>query len=462
MMLSVLKQIAFILLMLFLGINFLRLLRVKAGVAEKLSSGFILGIGFSTFGLFLLGFFGYKFIFQNVLFFLLGVNVLLTLLNLMLKNKYSLDIFSFVRFFKSIDLLEKVLVGGIVFFLLTSLIRNLYWPVWVWDAVQLYDYRAKSIVESQSIFFPTQSYYDIFYPLLTSLLHSILYVAGSTNPQYIYTFVFLALIAGVYAFVGRLSSRKVAIVASFAVSSFPLVYQHSIQPLTNLTYSTFLVLGVFYLIIWLSKDRSMDFFVATFLFSFARFTRNEPIWMYVFVFMAICLIIKKKLLRNKNILYLLAFFVMNYLVGLFVIEYNEWYHLSPNKFFTDQFGFIEQFVSSLNNINLSWLLDPLIMIFRSVVWKVFILILFIIMIFFKSSRRIFKGEVFFLSCFLLWYLFVLFLGSLFYRVISKDVEFKALSGSLERFTLVWQILVFVLFFLVLFRFFRQKNHGKKI
>lgn len=459
---SILKQITFILLILFLGINFLKLLRLKAGLAEKLSSGFMLGIGFSTFGLFLLGFVGYKFNFQNILFFLIGVNVLLTLLNLMLKNKYSLDIFSVVGFFKKLDLLEKVLVGGIVFFLLTSLIRNLYWPIWMWDAVQMYDYRAKLIVESQSIFFPAQSYYDILYPLLTSLLHSILYVAGSTNPQYVYTLVFFALIMGVYAFVRKYSSRKFAIVASFAVSSFPLVYQHSIQPLTNLTHSTFLVLGVFYLIIWLSKDKSKDFFVATLLFSFARFTRNEPVWMAVFAFMIIYLLIKRKLLKDKSILYLLVFFAINYIVGFVIIKYNQWYRLTPNKFFTDQFGFVEQFVLSSGNINLSWLLDPLVMIFRYVIWEVFILILFTIMIFLKHRRIVLKSEVFLLSTFLLWYLFILFFGSIFYRLISTDIEFKALSGSLERFSIVWQVLVFVLFFLVLYGFLGEKKYGKKV
>jgi len=459
---SILKQMTFILLILFLGVNFLKLLRLKMGVAEKLSSGFMLGIGFSTLGLFLLGFVGYKFDFQNVLFFLISANVLLTLFNLMLKNKYSLDICSIVGFFKRLDSLEKVLVGGIVFFLLTSLIRNLYWSIWMWDAVQLYDYRAKLIVESQSIFFPAQSYYDISYPLLTSLLHSILYVVGSTNPQYVYTLVFFALIMGVYAFVRKYSSRKFAIMTSFAVSSFPLVYQNSIQPLTNLTHSTFLVLGVFYLIIWLSKDKSKDFFVATLLFSFTRFTRNEPIWMAVFAFMVTYLLIKRKLLKEKSVLYLLVFFAINYIVGFVAIKYNQWYGLTPNKFFTDQFGFVEQFVLSLGNINLSWLLDPLVMIFRYVIWEVFILILSTIMIFLKHRRIILKRDVFLLSTFLLWYLFVLFFGSIFYRIILTDMEFQALSGSLERFSIVWKVLVFVLFFLVLYGFLGEKKYDRKI
>ncbi len=461
MILNILKQTLFLLMILFSGINFFKLFRIKSGLAEELSSGFMLGIGLTTFGLFLLGFIGYKFNFQNVFIFLVTGNLILILVNkIILKNKYSLHDFFPIKFFKNLDLFEKVSVGGIGFFLLTSIIRNLYWPIWMWDAVQMYDYRAKLIVTAQSIFFSARSFYDISYPLLTSLMHSILYVAGSTNPKFIYTLIFLSLIFGVYAFAKNLTNKKVGLALAFLISFYPLFYDWSVRVSSNLIQSTFLVLGTLYLVKWLSREKINYLVLGSLFFVFSRFTRNEPIWMAALVFLIIYLLVKRLLFKKRYLVGLLIFLTSNYFVGYASGKYLSYYSFEFDKLRISQFSFVTKLSAYLYNFSLKTISDSFVMVFNSVILDMLIPILFICVFLYLTKLKMGK-EVSLLLLFCLFYLLIFFGGTIFYRLISSYTDFSALGGSLDKFSIFWKVLVLISTFLVIFNFYRKLSGGIK-
>ena len=456
MIFNILKQIMFLLLIFYLGVFFLKLFRVKFGMAEKISSGFMLGIGFSTFGLFLLGFIGYKFNFQNVFIFLTSGNILLILINkIFLKNSFGH--LSFIKLIKSFDLIERILIGGIIFFLLTSLIRNLYWPIWSWDAVQLFDYRAKLIVLGQSVFFPAKTFYDISYPPLTSILHSIFYASGSSNPQFIYTFIFAALIMGVYAFTKNLSNRKVTLSLCFLISFYPLFYQNSILPLTDLVQSTFLVLGTFYLIKWLSQGKDNLAVLGGLFFAFSRFTRNEPVWIAALVFGIIYLFWKRRLFYKKSTLYLILFLVLNYFVIFVFGKYLASYSFSGGNLYIQQPSLLNQIFASVSRINLKTIIDAIVMVYNSVISDVLIPIVCLLIFGFVKRHKI-KKETSILIMFCIFYLLMFLAGTLFYRISLTNTDFSALLGSFEGFSIFWKVLVFVLLSLVLYDYWTNFNY----
>lgn len=454
-------QLFFLLMILFLGINVIRLFRLRMGLAENISSGFMLGVGLTTFGLFLLGFVGYRFNFVGIFLFLLFGNLIFVLINLSLRNKYSLDLH--LGFLKNLDKLDKFFFGGITFLFLTLLIRDLYWPIWMWDSIQMYDYRAKLIVQSQSIFFSAQSFYDAFYPLLTSLVHSILYVAGSNNPQYVYSFFFLALVLGVYSYISRLTSRKAALLISFIISFLPIFYRKFLNPETSTVFSIFILFGTFYLIRWMHKNDISYLILGSVFFAFSRFTRNEPLWLPISLLLFVVVLIGKhksniiNLGKFRQILYILIFFLIpNYLVGVIFKKYLSIYNFPESLRFDSQFSFIGLFLQYIYGFKLKFVLDSFCLVFK---YTIFDIVLPMIVIFFLGFRKHLVGETYYLFLVVFFYLLTLFVGTFFYRIIYfySDSNFWALGTSLARFGMFWQVLVFVLGGLVLGECFSRIN-----
>ena len=458
MIISVFKQIILLLLILSFGINFLKLFRLRIGFIERISSGFMLGIGFSTFGLFLLGFVGYKFNFQNLALFLFGANTLLIVVNVLLKNKYSLGHYSFSKLVKSLSLFEKMLIAGIGIFLLTSLVRNLYWPIWEWDAVSMYDYRAKMIAGGQNIFFPAQFFYDLSYPLLTSILHAIIYTMGGINSKFIYTLVFAALVMGTYSFTRRILNRKEALISAFLISFYPLFYQHSISALPNLVQSTFIVIGTFYLVKWFSDKKIANGVLASIFIAFSGFTRNEPVWVAIFIFLIIYNIFDKSLFKWRILFVIALFFLANYFVKYMNAGYLTIVGYGGAGYQGSLLNLTEDIWLLLTKVDPHLLSDSVLMFFNTVVKEMSVPILstVVLLVLFpirKASKA--RKIIYDLIIFCLFYLIFLAAGTLFYLITMPYTYFVSLGNSVSRLSIFWKILVLETSFLVIANFFKD-------
>ncbi|MDP2860889.1 MAG: hypothetical protein Q8N98_04220, partial [bacterium] len=171
---------------------------------ERLALGWTIGLGFITQWLFLLSVFNIRYSIPSVLLPLIAGDLFLLFLAIkktkirprfgFLKlQKYSLK-HLFGRFSRS----EQVLIILLAVLFFGSLIKALFWPVYYWDALAWYDYRAKIFFEAGGI---ASSMILASIPLhgappMTSLAHTFIYILGgeNANPQFIYALFYLALL----------------------------------------------------------------------------------------------------------------------------------------------------------------------------------------------------------------------------------------------------------------------------
>src|SRR5262245_15047525 len=116
---------------------------------------------------------------------------------------------------------------------LSALTVTLYWPIWTWDALAMFDYRGRVIAATGSLDFLRREYWGTF-PLLTSLAHALVYTLGGSAPQAIYPLYYLSLLIVVYENVKSISGRLVAAVTSLILGSTPIVWTHATEAFTNL------------------------------------------------------------------------------------------------------------------------------------------------------------------------------------------------------------------------------------
>lgn len=438
------------------GYFFLKMVIPQMGLIELSSTGFVIGVGLSTYIIFLLGLVGVGFTLFNVILTLFCINLILYLIcKLVFKRSLHIDLVVSFRKIRKLSKFERVIIIGIIYFLFSSLISNLYWPVWIWDAVQLYDYRAKLIAVSGSVFYPAESFYEIFYPLMTSVLHAIFYLTDySINPKFIYSIFFICMVFGVYSFTRRITNRKIALLTSFVISFYPLFFKHSQYALTNIIYSTYIILASFYLIIRIVEKDERYMIASAFLFSFTSFVRNEPIWIYVTVLL-IVLSLYKKLKKSE----VLIFILINYFIGSGHVFFKSKYQdLLINNSLT-QFSFVGKLLEFIDNFQMVYFIDATLQVYQSVIKEMQIPLVALVFILIYKKFKV-SSHVKYLVIFLFFYLLMFWFGSLFYRIISSTEEFFALTGSLKRYSVFWKTILLVNLFVFIkdiYTLFYERN-----
>jgi len=277
------------------------LLGRKAHILERIAVGFLLGSGIFTFVLFLANWklnipFGLK---ESILI-LFSLNLASFLLNIFfakkrkVKNIFNYN-FNFKEGFENLNSLEKIIIGLVLFLFFSSLIRNLYWSVSDWDALALYDFRAKVFLTDKSLVHAAlNNDYFVHYPLYTSLLHLFVYQTGIVNPSFIYSFLYLCLIVVFYFSLRRYVSRFRSLIFTLILVFTPEFFGHSMMAYTNLPYSIFISLGVFYLYRWIKENNFSILVLSALLTSLSSWVRIiDSFWM-VSVFVVALFSLKKK------------------------------------------------------------------------------------------------------------------------------------------------------------------------
>jgi hypothetical protein len=93
-----------------------------------------------------------------------------------------------------------------------------------------------------------------------------------------FTLFFFALLLGCYVFWRKFGvSREFALLGVLIIFSTPYIFEHATLSWANLTFSVYLVLGLFYLIDALKLQRSNQFWISGMLIGFAVWTRPEGV-----------------------------------------------------------------------------------------------------------------------------------------------------------------------------------------
>jgi len=159
-------------------------------------------------------------------------------------------------------------------------IQNIHWPVVDWDAVALYDYRAKVFSISGGMEDGISRGYFLHYPLYTSLLHTFSYLFNLETVRTWYSIIYIATLFIFYELLKRNVSTKRALIGVFLLAISPRIFQHSQMTYTNFPHAVYLSLGYIYLCEWFKKGEKLDIFIGGLLVAGSMWIRlTEPLWL---------------------------------------------------------------------------------------------------------------------------------------------------------------------------------------
>ncbi|MGA3291914.1 MAG: hypothetical protein ABSC49_02065 [Candidatus Microgenomates bacterium] len=291
----ILAVVFIILIILGIGLPVLLVIVPKSNFFIKVGFSFPIGIGIFTLMMFLSNLLGFRFSLLNefLLFLLLSIP-LIFIAEKRIKDFYI----DSVRMFRHSNLsqFELTMLGILAFLTVTSFVNTFYWPVHIWDSLVLYDFRGHVFASTglMSPAFIDGYYYS--YPLLTSLAHTIVYLAGGKYPQFLYSLFYLSLGLGFYGLLREFVSRKTSMLFTTLLLSTGLIFYHSLLSLTNLPYSVYLSLGAICIYLWDKKKEKGYLILSALLVGLSTWTRStEPFWMAILFVVFIVSIYRRKI-----------------------------------------------------------------------------------------------------------------------------------------------------------------------
>lgn len=302
--------ILLLILIILLGLEVTVILGVKVSLPERLSLSFLLGIGLSTFVIFLLAFvFNLDFSLVNTF----AVLSSLCVISLTLKFKETINFFRNIRL-KKITIKPKTTIfwGFVSAIFAYTLLVNSFWPISDWDALALYDFRSKLfLVDTNLIHAALSNEYFVQYPLLTSLAHLFVYQVGIGNPKFIYSLFYLSFIVIFYYSLRRHVSENKAIIFTVILSLVPEMLSNATIAYTNLAYVVYLCSGTFYLYDWIKNKEHSSLLLSAILVGLSSWVRiTEPFWL-VPLFVVFFYVFKDR--KWKEFIYYLIIVLVFYL-----------------------------------------------------------------------------------------------------------------------------------------------------
>lgn len=281
----------------------------KHNLVGRLGLSYLLGIGLFTLLMYGANFLNLKLTFINNVLLFLVVSLPLCFFQGKSLSKFRIELIDVKKGFHP-TFIEKIILWASGFFVVSSFANTLYWPVYIWDALSLYDFRA--LVFAQTGFIKSAlnalgGGFYFAYPLLTSLSHTIVYLTGGNNPQFLYSMFYLSLGLVFYGLLHEFISRNLSLVFTLVLLTVSRVFTQSIISYTNLPYMCYFSLGAIYFYIW-SKSRTQGYLIlSSLLIGLSSWTRSsEPFWMVILGLLILVSIFKKKF--KDIVVFILLFF----------------------------------------------------------------------------------------------------------------------------------------------------------
>lgn len=332
----------------------------ETNMFERLGLSYLLGVGLVTLLTFYLSWLGLKITSNHILAIVAVLIVSSYLLCLKLKREIHLVLPNFRKIFLDMEWYERAVLFIILFVFGLSFVLMIYYPVNAWDALALYDFRAK-IMASLGYFVQIQGNFTYFsqYPLLTSLTHTIVYLFGGNNPQFTYPFYLISFALLVFSLARKDVGRFVAMATALFIVTNPETLQNSLIAYTNLPYTVFYVIGVIYLYKAVKDNKNVYIFLSALLIGLSTWVRaDEPFWLTGAIVIIIYSIYKKSLI--PSLVYFPIFLLIQqpwsiYAAHLFGQSYST----------TGQLTLVGK--SVLSGVNFGRILDVTIFIYKNVV-----------------------------------------------------------------------------------------------
>lgn len=390
---------------------------------EKLGLSFPLGIGFVTLFIFFYSWEGIKISSTSILAILLILNVGLWLVSRLFKSGNKIESIDPIGFFRQLKIYEKIFFLLIVLIVCLNFLITSYYPVYFWDALALYDFTAKIIAHSGYFAqIAHQFFYFAQYPLLVPLGHTIVYLFGGRNPQFIYSLYFLAFATVIFSAIRRKSGRAIALFGTLLLVTNPILFGYPTIAYTNLPYTIFYVLGIIYLYNAMVGNRLDYLFMSSLLIGLSTWARSlDPLWVTGVLIVVIYSFYKKSL-------YPLLIFIPTFLLIRLPWSYFQIQLYGGVYSESSQFSLVGK--TLLQGIDFRRMIEVTVYIIRNVIssWGP-ISLLFLIAIFLDIKSRSDKKNVIMLLIILANFL-ILFVGTYLFSI--RSAEWKIIPDSAVR------------------------------
>jgi hypothetical protein len=410
---------------------------------ERLFLSFPLGLGISTLIMFIQGRLNIPLDGKRILFILVGIVSFLFILAI-IKRRFSFwglrDFFIWEKIFKmfkvkKISKLEIILIFLLFFLVCWSFLVTFTWPVITWDALSLYDFRAKRFFEAHSLAESIltrgtreQISYNYSYPFFTSLAHAFVYFIGGSNPKFIYSLAYLSLIGSFYFVLRRKVSRTISLFFTAILATDKEFLYHSTIAYTNLYFALFLGIGSIHLLQWQENNKNGQLILSALFSGLAVWTRSqEPLWIAPLVFLLVYGVLRRKLLP-------LIFYFST------VLSFRQLWESYRSHIFESLGGahlylLKTSFYFDLTKISLSFFYAiKTFLVNNKVSFAFFILALFLVVIK-KEMRK-------YLHILILMFLFIVIVWGGTYFFSLNFSWWNKIPGSIIRMSMFFQILIF--------------------
>jgi hypothetical protein len=308
--------VALVLVMAF-GFSITLLLARQSALLERLALAYFLGWGFLTLLMFCVSLLGVPLSISSTATPLVIITASLASIWCRKEGKRLSGVARSLRDFRndtvnglqSLSIVEKALVALAGVFLLYSFVMACYWPVWWWDAVAVYDLRAKVFFDTRSIAEAASQVsapqYVMTLPPMTSLAHTWVYLWGGASPKFFYPLLFASFIIMSYYFMREYCSTPGSLTFSALLSSTFIFVNHSTDAFTNLPFACYYSVATIYLYRWMLHQAKGDLIIAGFALGLSGWVRGES----QAFFIGYCAVLALHSLRRKKYLAPLAFAV---------------------------------------------------------------------------------------------------------------------------------------------------------
>lgn len=322
--------------------------------------------------------------------------------------------------------IEKTMLFASIFMFLILLIYSIYWPVRDWDALTLYDFRAKVIATQHSVDLlkSLEANYYFAYPLFTSQVHALHYQFNDLSPMFFYAALFTSFSIAFYYLIRMHTTRFISLLLFFILITTNILVQHSFMAYTNLPYAVYLVLGIFFSFNYFLYNKTGYLYVSLLSVGASIWVRDaEPFWVIVLLSLCIASLYHASWKKIGLILLVFAFFILPWQVYRHMVFVDKVFISSTVSFSNG--------ISQITYVHLYTLLRYLWTYFFSP-YLLMHIIFFMqggVVIFFTKN----KNSIFLMSLVLTIYLLIL--AGTTYMSITYP-KWQKVGGSLERMSLL--------------------------
>lgn len=381
------------LLMTFIGYSFINRFFSEESTTSKIALGFLLGYGLVTLPIFFLTYFYIRLSFGIVVSYLILLSLLSAALLLTKKKRFKKGpVLNIINYWRKLNKSQKILLLITSLIITISFVINGYWPVTTWDAVTLYDFRARLYINGGLLLDlwdhiqhdPAQLSYYYSYPPISSVAHAIGYFIGESRIMILYSSFYLALILLFFSNVVKKTSLTMSLFLTFFLATNYTIFFHSMIAYTNLPYVVY-IMALFFSLLKYTETMDRRYYFLAIFFSMMSISMRflEPF--YVIIGILLLLHWKKSKIFIFDFLFFVAVsYVFKRILGL---------HFTRDVLFLTGQSIPLQALSKkdilLSFINFERIKEVLIYLFNSTKNYHFYLLLFLstVAIFAKSAKK---------------------------------------------------------------------------